>query len=144
VHTHSNTRSYYSETVQECVEMQTLPNFDSFEKKKRRLHLYSKTKVKQSQQCVKNANLRAFAVAHFFDEVVLPAATLLARLGDPKQNVVVQAAFGPRREGVDLARVRVVVGVVAQHFVPFAHQFRRLEVGKGRRRVVVERRRVLS
>lgn len=74
----------------------------------------------------------------------MPAPTALARLGHAEQNVVVEATFGARREGVDLARVGVVVGVVAQHFEPLAFEVGGFKVRKGGRRVVVERRRVLT
>ena len=97
-------------------------------------------------QCLlsQSADLRrAFAVAHFLNEIVLPAPTAIARLGHAKQNVVVEATLGARSEGVDLARVGVVVRVVAQHFEPFALEVGRLKVGQGRRRVVVEGGRVL-
>mmetsp|Transcript_20074 Transcript_20074/g.59989 ORF Transcript_20074/g.59989 Transcript_20074/m.59989 type:complete len:443 (-) Transcript_20074:101-1429(-) len=75
-------------------------------------------------------------------EVVLPRAGA-ARLRDAKEDVVVERAVGGGGKGVGLARVVVVLWVVAEHLEPLALEVGGLERADDGRRVGVEGLRVL-
>ena len=84
----------------------------------------------------------SFAIIHRLLEVVGPAARAI-RLWDAEEDVVFQPTIGARSEGVSLAWVHVVLGAVAEHFVPLSLEVRWLERGSHWWRIRIEFRRVL-